>query len=139
MTLFPSNSISVGSEAPLAEASQLKTGKRMADMEQDKGACVEKEPILEHLDSKFFSFDRTALSSAPPEPAGATSVGDTFSTRGKLWVNRGWYSAVGHVAGEANDGECAIISRHETVHIVRRASPEEATEAFGGVSKQKKS
>jgi hypothetical protein len=111
----------------------------MADMQQEtKTEDTSVKGTLPPLDRKFFEVDRASISAAPLAAAGTTSLGDTFSTRGSLWVNRGWYSAVHHVAGESESGQRTVISHHEQVAIVRRASDVEAEEAFSGAPREEK-
>lgn len=46
-------------------------------------------------------------------------INDRFILDGKKWTVRGWYSAVGHVAAESDDGEKRVVSIHgEVVELI---------------------
>ena len=49
-------------------------------------------------------------------------LGDELLADGKVWTVEGWYSAVGHIAAEATDGERRIFSRHDD-YVAKRTTP----------------
>lgn len=47
-------------------------------------------------------------------------LGDRFWWDGRAWTVRGWYSAVGHVAAEADDGEKRVVSIHGVAELIEK-------------------
>ncbi len=87
------------------------------------------------LASRFFETDPTLGTHGERVNSRDLAIGDTFVEFGKMLVHVGYYSAVYHIIGEAQDGQRHIVSRHLEVNRVRRAQGGDGEEAFNEASR----